>query len=254
MAKQQRRRCIKDKQPPTYNNYNYDHDHDHTTDDYNHNGADHNQIHDNIDAAASCGVLEDGSNSSQCNAVRGSATHRHTIGYTMNMREKAHRRQLNYHHHNMVQASHTTSQCSSLQSCHRTITTYYTTTHNSITPQPQFGRTGKWLKTPDGVNSSSTVTCPTALHPQSSQCGCISCVDSSGLSAALVSTTCERVNPHEWGLHGDDGREVMSLAQGSPRIPGSETDNSSETFVPNCRGHKSLQRARARPEQPGAKS
>ena len=85
--------------------------------------------------------------------------------------------------------------------------------------------TTTWLKTLSNECSNchwdgpqtSHVDCHSKLpHWPSSQRQCYNCVDSSGLSAELVSQACERVNPREWELRGEDGREVMSPAQESP--------------------------------------
>ena len=83
-----------------------------------------------------------------------------------------------------------------------------------------------WLKSSALAGSSnctgppssggSRVDCSSNTHRQSSQshgcASCANCMSSVGLSADLVPCLC----PHEWASYGDDGRGVMSPAQGSP--------------------------------------
>ena len=126
--------------------------------------------------------------------------HRHSTKYMQQIRDKAHRRQAQYKRHNdMTDMNNTTSNIIII------ITTWLKTFSNECS-------NCHW----DGPQTSRVDCRSKLLHWPSSQRRCCNCVDSSGLSAEFVSQACERVNPREWELRGDDDREVMSPAQGSP--------------------------------------
>ena len=146
---------------------------------------------------------------------------RHSTEHILHLKNKAHRRQLHHRQHDNDLTRHMNDTTMMTGDVHNT-TTDATTVDITVNIA---NNNNIWLKSRDNAHDNckwdhpqtSQVDChPNVFHWHSSKCKCSNCESSAGLSAALVPHFCERVNPREWELCGEDGREVMSPAQESP--------------------------------------